>query len=134
MRPEEPLARIFPKSAAARLVLLPFLATAGAGYLVLRNLPQCPLQGALGEEISKAEAVIGRLFCMCKHIGSARARYEMIPQMQEASLDDKPERRRHDEACGNIDHEAGQALKIFPAKDHPVELVDGLMGQIQAVR
>ena len=42
MRPEEPLARMFPKSAAARLALLPFLATAGTGYLVLRNLPQCP--------------------------------------------------------------------------------------------
>jgi GT2 family glycosyltransferase len=42
MRPEEPLSRLFPKSAAARLLLLPFLATAGTGYLVLRNLPQCP--------------------------------------------------------------------------------------------
>jgi GT2 family glycosyltransferase len=42
LRPEEPLARVFPKSAAARLLLLPFLAAAGTGYLVLRNLPQCP--------------------------------------------------------------------------------------------
>jgi GT2 family glycosyltransferase len=40
-RPDEPLARIFPKSPAARLALLPFLAAAGAGYLVLRNLPHC---------------------------------------------------------------------------------------------
>jgi GT2 family glycosyltransferase len=42
MRPDEPLARIFPKSAAARLLLLPFLAAAGTGYLVLRNLPHSP--------------------------------------------------------------------------------------------
>jgi GT2 family glycosyltransferase len=42
MRPEEPLAKIFPKSAAARLLLLPFLAAAGTGYLVLRNLPHGP--------------------------------------------------------------------------------------------
>ncbi len=42
MRPEEPLARMFPKSAAARLLLLPALAAAGTGYLVMRNLPQCP--------------------------------------------------------------------------------------------
>ena len=41
-RPEEPLARMFPKSAIARLALLPFLAAAGTGYLVLRNLPHCP--------------------------------------------------------------------------------------------
>jgi GT2 family glycosyltransferase len=39
MRPDEPLARLFPKSPAARLALLPFLAAAGTGYLVLRNLP-----------------------------------------------------------------------------------------------
>lgn len=39
MRPGEPLARLFPKSAAARLALLPFLAAAGTGYLVMRNLP-----------------------------------------------------------------------------------------------
>lgn len=39
MRPEEPLARLFPKSAAARLALLPGLAAAGTGYLVMRNLP-----------------------------------------------------------------------------------------------
>jgi GT2 family glycosyltransferase len=41
-RPEEPLARLFPKSAFARLALLPFLASAGTGYLVLRNLPHHP--------------------------------------------------------------------------------------------
>jgi GT2 family glycosyltransferase len=41
-RPEEPLARLFPKSAAARLMLLPFLASAGTGYLILRNLPHHP--------------------------------------------------------------------------------------------
>jgi GT2 family glycosyltransferase len=41
-RPEEPLARVFPKSAALRLALLPFLAAAGTGYLVLRNLPHDP--------------------------------------------------------------------------------------------
>jgi GT2 family glycosyltransferase len=41
-RPEEPLARLFPRSAAARLALLPFLAAAGTGYLVLRNLPHGP--------------------------------------------------------------------------------------------
>jgi GT2 family glycosyltransferase len=41
-RDEERLARIFPRSAAARLMLLPALAAAGAGYLVARNLPQCP--------------------------------------------------------------------------------------------
>jgi GT2 family glycosyltransferase len=39
LRPDEPLARLFPKSPAARLLLLPFLAAAGTGYLVLRNLP-----------------------------------------------------------------------------------------------
>jgi GT2 family glycosyltransferase len=38
-RPDEPLARMFPKSAALRLALLPFLAAAGTGYLVMRNLP-----------------------------------------------------------------------------------------------
>ena len=38
-RPEEGLARLFPTNAAARLVLLPALAAAGTGYLVLRNLP-----------------------------------------------------------------------------------------------
>jgi GT2 family glycosyltransferase len=42
MRPEEPLARIFPRSPAARLLLLPFLAAAGTAYLVKRNLPHCP--------------------------------------------------------------------------------------------
>ena len=42
LRPDEPLARLFPKSAAARLLLLPGLAAAGTGYLVLRNLPHCP--------------------------------------------------------------------------------------------
>ena len=42
MRPGEPLARLFPKSAAARLLLIPALAAAGTGYLVMRNLPQCP--------------------------------------------------------------------------------------------
>lgn len=42
MRQEEPLARLFPKSAAARLALLPALAAAGTGYLVLRNLPHGP--------------------------------------------------------------------------------------------
>jgi GT2 family glycosyltransferase len=39
-RPEEGLARLFPTNAAARLVLLPALAAAGTGYLVLRNLPR----------------------------------------------------------------------------------------------
>jgi GT2 family glycosyltransferase len=39
---EEPLARLFPESPAARLVLLPALAAAGTAYLVARNLPQCP--------------------------------------------------------------------------------------------
>jgi GT2 family glycosyltransferase len=38
-RPEEPLARIFPRSAALRLALLPLLAAAGTAYLVRRNLP-----------------------------------------------------------------------------------------------
>ncbi len=42
MRPEEPLARVFPRSAGARLLLLPLLAAAGTGYLVVRNLPQAP--------------------------------------------------------------------------------------------
>lgn len=41
-RPGEPLARLFPKSPAARLALMPFLAAAGTGYLVLRNLPHHP--------------------------------------------------------------------------------------------
>jgi hypothetical protein len=41
-RPEEPLARMFPRSPAARLLLLPFLAAAGTAYLVRRNLPHCP--------------------------------------------------------------------------------------------
>ncbi|MBZ5609813.1 MAG: glycosyltransferase family 2 protein [Acidobacteriia bacterium] len=41
-RDEEPLARLFPASPAARLALLPALAAAGTGYLVARNLPQCP--------------------------------------------------------------------------------------------
>jgi len=39
-RPEEGLARFFPRSAAARLLLLPALAAAGTGYLVARNLPR----------------------------------------------------------------------------------------------
>jgi GT2 family glycosyltransferase len=42
MRPEEPLALMFPRSPAARLLLLPFLAAAGTAYLVKRNLPHCP--------------------------------------------------------------------------------------------
>jgi GT2 family glycosyltransferase len=42
MRPAEPLARLFPRSPAARLLLLPFLAAAGTAYLVRRNLPHCP--------------------------------------------------------------------------------------------
>jgi len=41
-RKEEPLARLFPVSPAARLALLPALAAAGAGYLVARNLPHRP--------------------------------------------------------------------------------------------
>ena len=41
-RDEERLARLFPRSAVARLLLLPALAAAGAGYLVASNLPQCP--------------------------------------------------------------------------------------------
>lgn len=41
-RDEEPLARVFPRNAAARLLLLPVLAAAGTAYLVARNLPQCP--------------------------------------------------------------------------------------------
>ena len=47
---DEPLAGMFPASPAARLLLLPALAAAGTGYLVVRNLPQnldaismCPL-------------------------------------------------------------------------------------------
>jgi GT2 family glycosyltransferase len=39
---DEPLAGMFPASPAARLLLLPALAAAGAGYLVARNLPQNP--------------------------------------------------------------------------------------------
>ncbi len=39
---EEPLARLFPTSPSARLLLLPALAAAGTAYLVARNLPQCP--------------------------------------------------------------------------------------------
>jgi len=41
-RDEEPLARLFPASPSARLLLLPALAAAGTAYLVARNLPQCP--------------------------------------------------------------------------------------------
>jgi GT2 family glycosyltransferase len=41
-REEEPLARLFPRSAALRLILLPALAALGVVYLVARNLPQCP--------------------------------------------------------------------------------------------
>ena len=41
-REEEPLARLFPASPSARLLLLPALAAAGTAYLVARNLPQCP--------------------------------------------------------------------------------------------
>jgi glycosyltransferase involved in cell wall biosynthesis len=41
-RDEEPLARLFPASPTARLLLLPALAAAGTAYLVARNLPQCP--------------------------------------------------------------------------------------------
>jgi GT2 family glycosyltransferase len=41
-RDEEPLAPLFPTSPAERLFLLPVLATLGTGYLVMRNLPQCP--------------------------------------------------------------------------------------------
>ncbi|HTW63164.1 MAG TPA: glycosyltransferase [Bryobacteraceae bacterium] len=37
---DEPLARLFPESPTARLILLPALAAAGTGYLVARNLPQ----------------------------------------------------------------------------------------------
>jgi GT2 family glycosyltransferase len=39
---EEPIARFFPASPSARLLLLPALAAAGTAYLVARNLPQCP--------------------------------------------------------------------------------------------
>jgi len=39
-RPDEGLARLFPRNPALRLLLLPALAAAGTGYLVLRNLPQ----------------------------------------------------------------------------------------------
>lgn len=41
-RDEEPLARLFPVNPALRLLMLPGLAAAGAGYLVARNLPQNP--------------------------------------------------------------------------------------------
>ncbi len=41
-RDEEPLARLFPTSPAERLIMLPVLAALGTGYLVKRNLPQCP--------------------------------------------------------------------------------------------
>jgi GT2 family glycosyltransferase len=41
-RDEEPLARLFPTSPAARLCMLPALAAAGTAYLVARNLPQNP--------------------------------------------------------------------------------------------
>jgi GT2 family glycosyltransferase len=41
-RDEEPIARLFPTSPALRLLMLPALAAAGTGYLVARNLPQCP--------------------------------------------------------------------------------------------
>lgn len=41
-REEEPLAMVFPRHPAARLLLLPVLAAAGAGYLVARNLPHSP--------------------------------------------------------------------------------------------
>jgi len=41
-RGEERLAQFFPASPTARLLLLPALAAAGTGYLVARNLPQCP--------------------------------------------------------------------------------------------
>ena len=40
-RDEEPIARLFPASPSARLLLLPALAAAGTAYLVVRNLPQC---------------------------------------------------------------------------------------------
>ena len=39
---EEPLARLFPESPVLRLLMLPALSAAGAGYLVARNLPQNP--------------------------------------------------------------------------------------------
>jgi GT2 family glycosyltransferase len=39
-RPNEGLARLFPRSAVLRLALLPMLAAAGTGYLVMRNLPR----------------------------------------------------------------------------------------------
>lgn len=38
----EPLAKLFPRSAWARLLLLPALSVAGTAYLVLRNLPHRP--------------------------------------------------------------------------------------------
>ena len=42
LRPEEPLARVFPHHPMARLLLLPFLAAAGAAYLVRGNFPHRP--------------------------------------------------------------------------------------------
>jgi GT2 family glycosyltransferase len=47
-RGEETLARAFPMSPTARLLLLPVLAAAGTAYLVARNLPQCPDAVPLG--------------------------------------------------------------------------------------
>jgi GT2 family glycosyltransferase len=41
-RGEERLAHFFPANPTVRLLLLPALAAAGTGYLVARNLPQCP--------------------------------------------------------------------------------------------
>ena len=41
-REAEPLARLFPRHPALRLLLLPVLAVMGTGYLVLRNLPHRP--------------------------------------------------------------------------------------------
>ncbi len=41
-RPDEPLARYFPRRPGARLLLLPALAAAGTAYLVRRNLPHAP--------------------------------------------------------------------------------------------
>ncbi len=41
-REEEPLARIFPRSAAARLLMLPALAAMGTAYLVAKNLRHRP--------------------------------------------------------------------------------------------
>jgi GT2 family glycosyltransferase len=41
-REAEPLARLFPRHPALRLLLLPALAALGTGYLVVKNLPQRP--------------------------------------------------------------------------------------------